>query len=253
MRNNLPVILLLSLLILGFGLASSAENVPQIADAVQPGKNHHVLPEIKITVDQATNFEFCIVPLRIGNDAFATREFWLGGRGTGGFKEPPTRCMIAGAVVMSPENKPDWCLVVGKHEVTVAQWNSVLGLPAPEEGVGQMPVTKVSRADVASFIEKANEKIRQHEISKIIVSPFPASFEHSFLRLPTEAEWEFVARGGNFVDSTQFDKQTPYDEDLNRYEWFSGQNSSKGKLKAVALLKPNPLGLGELKLQVEQS
>ena len=50
MRNNLPVILLLSLLILGFGLASSAENVPQIADAVQPEKNHG---ELKLQVEQS--------------------------------------------------------------------------------------------------------------------------------------------------------------------------------------------------------
>ena len=239
MHKNLNIILLAAAIGAGIFLNSAAQ--------AEPDQIQYPLPTVKVTIDPALTFEFCIVPLGIGEAPFATRKFWMGG-GMEGYKAPRTECLIAGSVVMQPGEgkKPDWCLLVGKYEVTVAQWNGVLGLPAPAESDAKMPITKVSRAEVTSFIEKANEKIRQLKSSKPIEAPFDASFAHSFLRLPTEAEWEFAARGGNAVDSTVFGKPTPYEGELNCYEWFFGQNSSKGKLKAVGLLKPNPLGIHDM-------
>jgi len=246
MHKTLIKLLLPACQLLAIGVAYSAEGAAPLSDAPKIEQSQGPLPTVKVTMEPGVVFEFCIVPLRIGDEPFATREFWLGGRGSGGFKESPTRCLIAGAVVMPAEKKPDWCLLVGKYEVTVAQWNSVLGLPKPSENEGQLPITKVSRAEVTAFIEKANERMIRNDLSKIIESPFPTSFEHVFLRLPTEEEWEFAARGGNAVDLSRFDKPTPYEGDLNRYEWSSEQNSSKGKLKPVGLLKPNPLGIHDM-------
>jgi len=237
MHKNLKIILLAAAIDAGIFLNNAAQ--------AEPDQIQYPLPTVKVTIDPALTFEFCIVPLGIGDAPFATRKFMIGG-GMEGYKAPRTECLIAGSVVMSVGKKPDWCLLVGKYEVTVAQWNGVLGLPAPAESDAKMPITKVSRAEVTSFIEKANEKMRRLKSSKPVESPFEASFAHSFLRLPTEAEWEFAARGGNAVDSTVFGKFTPYDGELNRYEWFFSQNSSKGKLKGVGLLKPNPLGIHDM-------
>lgn len=224
------------------GGASPAETPKEfISEAVQ-----FPLPTVKLSLAQGPVFEFCVVPLQIGDAPFAMREFWLGGRGAGGFKEPPTRSMLAGSVVLQIGKKPDWCVLIGKSEVTVAQWHGVLGTPVPPDTDGQLPITKVSRADVALFVEKVNEQMKRQPVSQTIASPFEGTYTDAFLRLSSEAEWEFAARGGVAVDSNKFDKPTPYDGELNRYEWFFGQDSSKGKLKQVGLLKPNPLGICDM-------
>jgi hypothetical protein len=204
---------------------------------------HQPLPVAEVQLDGAMALEFCIVPLEIGDAPFATREFWLGGRGEGGFKEPPTRTLISGGVVLHIGGKPDWCLLMGKTEVTVAQWNAVMGLPAVEKPQGSLPATRRSKGEVMMFLEKLNERLHANRERWVLRPPVNGSLKQVFFRLPSEAEWEFAARGGRAVDATRFDSPTPYKDELNRIEWFAGQKSSKGQVKPVGEKAPNPLGL----------
>jgi len=67
-------------------------------------------------------------------------------------------------------------------EVTLAQWQNVMGKKffSRRKGPGQSPVTQVSWHDTQDFINKLNRFV-----------------EGAFtFRLPTEAEWEYAARGG---------------------------------------------------------
>ncbi|MCB0840612.1 MAG: formylglycine-generating enzyme family protein, partial [Bacteroidetes bacterium] len=68
---------------------------------------------------------------------------------------------------------------LGKYPVTQALWKSVMGNNPSEFQGENNPVEKVSWYDTQDFLKKLNELIRKE------------------YRLPSEAEWEFAARGGN--------------------------------------------------------
>jgi len=211
---------------------------------------------LTVTLPDTPPLEFVVVPLGIGDKPFAARECWLGGRGTASFREPLVRCMIAGSMVISLDGNPDWCILIGKTEVTIAQWNAVLAGGAsgfvPKEGSPNLPVTGITRLEVATFLEQINKRLgplqgRTPEWKSKTFSAFvDASLQDVFFRLPTEAEWEYSARGGAAVSPDVFGNPTPYSDALNHYEWFDAQNSSRGKLKEVALLRPNPLGIHDM-------
>ncbi|MDR1652963.1 MAG: SUMF1/EgtB/PvdO family nonheme iron enzyme [Prevotellaceae bacterium] len=68
---------------------------------------------------------------------------------------------------------------IGKYEVTQAQWRAVMGSNPSYFKGDNLPVESVSWDDVQDFIRKLNQQTGKN------------------YRLPTEAEWEFAARGGN--------------------------------------------------------
>lgn len=68
---------------------------------------------------------------------------------------------------------------MGKYEVTQALWKSVMGNnPSRFSGCANCPVESVSWEDIQVFLSKLNKLTGKS------------------YRLPTEAEWEYAARGG---------------------------------------------------------
>ena len=113
---------------------------------------------------------------------------------------------------------------IGKTEVTQRQWKAVMGdNPSRFVACGlDCPVENVSWKDIAQFIRKLNQKTGQS------------------YRLPSEAEWEYAARGGSTADALITDNAAA----LNDQVWYIA-NSRKAP-RPVATKKSNAFGLHDL-------
>ena len=172
---------------------------------------------------------------------FAWKRFRMGDP-NGGYKESPTGVALGGAFKVQGKGGEDWCYYLGKYEVTENQFQAVTGLH-PEWKGSRYPVRNISWFEAQDFLRQYNQWLFEHAVTSLpLYGGMPG-----YLRLPTETEWEFAARGGNNVDGAHFDRKIPYPpEKLPDYEWFSGPSSSHNKVKKVGLLKANPLGLHDM-------
>lgn len=111
---------------------------------------------------------------------------------------------------------------IGETPVTQKLWQAVMGSnPSCFKGEDR-PVENVSWDDCQVFIDKLREKVG-------------AKF-----RLPTEAEWEFAARGGNKSMHTQFSGSNNIDD----VAWYN-QNSGNCN-RYVMMKKSNELGIYDM-------
>ena len=111
---------------------------------------------------------------------------------------------------------------IGETEVTQALWKAVMGSnPSYFEG-DNLPVEQVSWDDCQVFIAKLN------------------SLTGKKFRLPTEAEWEYAARGGNKSHHTQYIGSDNVDE----VAWY--ENNSGSKTHTVKTKKANELGIYDM-------
>lgn len=133
--------------------------------------------------------------------------------------------------------------LVAKYELTTLQYKALTEgtCPVPSRKLS-LPITGVSWFDAVSAADKYNLWLRSNALDKLP----DEEGKPGFLRLPTEVEWEFAARGGLKVNSAEFrDQHYPMD-DMKNYEWSSGAQSSNNRVQLTGLLKPNPLGLYDM-------
>ena len=163
---------------------------------------------------------------------------------SGGFKEYPTTMALGGSFPIERNGKKLWCYYMAKYELSQKQYASLMTLKIPISKSKKIyPVTDISWFDALEFGNKYNQWIFTHAKDKI--PKFDTSY--GFVRLPTEAEWEFAARGGSKVSADVFDQKIPYSSsEIQKYEWFGGATSSHYKLQPIGVLKPNPLGLYDM-------
>lgn len=117
---------------------------------------------------------------------------------------------------------------MSKFEVTQKQWNLVMeNNPSPIKG-DDLPVYNVSFDEVMEFIAKVNLS------------------SGTKFRLPTEAEWEFAAKGGVKSQGLQYAGSNNLDE----VAWY--RDNSGAKPHAVGTKKPNELGIYDMSGNVSE-
>jgi len=141
--------------------------------------------------------------------------------------------------------------LLAKYELSELQYQSVISSECPKPSSRlRLPQVGLTWFEAMNFADRYNLWLRQNAKNKLPKEDGALGF----VRLPTEAEWEFAARGGMAVSEAQFrDLHFPMpDGDLNTYAWFAGAQSSNGKLQLTGLLKPNPLGLHDMLGNVDE-
>ena len=194
----------------GVGLQMQAVRLPEIA-GVDSASLHFVVEvddgALLVYVD---NFSFRMMPVEGGS-------FTMGCTHPRGEKHTYADELPLHKVTVNS-------FYIGRFEVTQGLWKKVMGEnPSKWFGNDSLPVEQVSWNDVQIFIAR---------LSQITGYRF---------RLPTEAEWEYAARGG--VRSNR----TPYPGIRTQvWEacWFGG--NSNGHSHPVGRLKPNELGLYDM-------
>lgn len=117
---------------------------------------------------------------------------------------------------------------IGEVEVTQALWKAVMGKNPSEFKGNHLPVESVSWIDCQEFIKKLNDLTGKN------------------FRLPTEAEWEFAARGGKKSRGYKYSGSNIID-DVAWYDRNSGYKTHTVKTK-----QPNELGIYDMSGNVEE-
>jgi formylglycine-generating enzyme required for sulfatase activity len=111
---------------------------------------------------------------------------------------------------------------IGETEVTQALWTAVMGENRSNFKGDNRPVEEVSWNDCQTFISKLN------------------ALTGKKFRLPTEAEWEYAARGGNKSHGYKFSGSN----NLSAVAWYT-DNSGK-QTHDVKSKSPNELGIYDM-------
>lgn len=129
---------------------------------------------------------------------------------------------------------------IAKYEVTQALWASVMDSEPAEFKGKNNPVDNVSWLEVLDFCNKLSMKEGLTPVYRFSNGQYSCDFSADGYRLPTEAEWEFAARGGKLSSSNKYSG----DFDVNAVSWYGG--NSDNKTHSVGEKKPNELGIYDM-------
>lgn len=117
---------------------------------------------------------------------------------------------------------------IGQTEVTQALWEAVMGSNPSDSKGGNLPVERVSWDDCQVFIQKLNQLTGKQ------------------FRLPTEAEWEYAARGGRKSRGYKY----AGGNNIDSVAWCDG--NSGNETHPVATKQANELGIYDMSGNVSE-
>ncbi len=152
----------------------------------------------------------------------------------------------------SPEHKVTLSdFYIGKYEVTFDEFDqfcAATGFTKPDDGGygrGKIPVANISWNSAIMFCNwlSARDGLNKfYNIKRDSTSSFTVTLNESAngYRLPTEAEWEYVARGGKKGKTFSFSGSNNVDE----VAWWKGNSNLQPH--EVGLKQPNEVGVYDM-------
>lgn len=149
----------------------------------------------------------------------------------------------------SLEGKPTHCLFyfIGKYEITGLQWQRVMEAEADRglKSEDPRPITDVSWFDAVEFTRRYTEWLLKNHPHRL---PGFKGGRYAYIRLPTEVEWEYAARGGHLVSISEFEKEPFFPmrgKAITDYAVFTDSGSARLPEKPawIGTRCPNPLGI----------
>lgn len=131
---------------------------------------------------------------------------------------------------------------IGKYEVSRLQQDSLgAECPEPKNVDLQKPATRITWSEASVFAERYSDWL----IRNYLEGMPKEDGVPGFLRLPTETEWEFAARGALKVGATAFAERLPFPAaEIDNYV-VHDSNSYK-ELDLIGTRNNNPLGLHDM-------
>lgn len=158
------------------------------------------------------------------------------------------RSYVSGAFSDGKDPNAKGLFYLAKYELARAQYDAVMSGTCPEKEprkVDFLPALELSKLDFDRFSQAYTLWLIKNAPDSLP----SAGATGAYLRLPTEEEWEFAARGGMAVEEPLFRAPLPPIPDgrsQNEYIASAGNDSAGGKVQVIGTLEANPLGLHDM-------
>ncbi|WP_241159535.1 SUMF1/EgtB/PvdO family nonheme iron enzyme [Desulfovibrio sp. ZJ200] len=266
---RLPLCLLLLAVLAGFPpspawAALKAKGGASLADACnpRPARDDIVLPmpcglsmTFKLAAVPSRGFLWDM-PMRPGVDDSANAER--------AFYDRRFNAALSGPFALA-DLPPEWqkhapqgkhyFYLIAKYEVSRLQWRAVMDAACPDTQNpppdAALPVTDVSWYDAVDFTRRYTAWLLKNAPEAL--PRFAGDSRNvGFVRLPTETEWEYAARGGQTAGSQQLLQEDffalPPGASKADYAVYRPEGAAHGveSLARIGSRKPNPLGLYDM-------
>jgi formylglycine-generating enzyme required for sulfatase activity len=126
---------------------------------------------------------------------------------------------------------------IGKYEITQKEWREVMGTNASNFKGDELPMEQVSWYDAVQYCNTLSARNGLNPCYSISGETVTSDFSKNGYRLPTEAEWEFAAKGGRLSRGTKYaGSSSAFD-----VAWYGSNSGSK--THPVGQKQSNELGL----------